>query len=244
MPVIDHWWQTETGWSIAANCMGIELLPVKPARRPGRCRAGTCRCWTPRGTRCRPARSAPSPASCPCRRAPPRPCGTPRSASATPTSTNFPGYYEDRRCRLHRRGRLRLRHGPHRRHHQRRRPPALHRRHGGGAGRPSRRRRVRGDRRGRPPEGPAAGRLPGAEGRRRATTRWSTRWSDGARPIGPVAAFKQATVVKRLPKTRSGKILRATMRKIASSTPSSPPRAWTGTATVRPTRTSSPPWPT
>ncbi len=28
-PVIDHWWQTETGWSIAANCMGIELLPVK-----------------------------------------------------------------------------------------------------------------------------------------------------------------------------------------------------------------------
>jgi len=33
--------------------------------------------------------------------------------------------------------------------------------------------------------------------------------------IGPVAAFKQATVVKRLPKTRSGKILRGTMRKIA-----------------------------
>ncbi len=33
--------------------------------------------------------------------------------------------------------------------------------------------------------------------------------------IGPVAAFKQATVVKRLPKTRSGKILRGTMKKIA-----------------------------
>ncbi len=33
--------------------------------------------------------------------------------------------------------------------------------------------------------------------------------------IGPVAAFKQAAVVKRLPKTRSGKILRATMQKIA-----------------------------
>jgi propionyl-CoA synthetase len=29
IPVIDHWWQTETGWSIAANCMGIELQPVK-----------------------------------------------------------------------------------------------------------------------------------------------------------------------------------------------------------------------
>ncbi|MBN2232651.1 MAG: propionyl-CoA synthetase [Deltaproteobacteria bacterium] len=29
-PVIDHWWQTETGWPIAANCMGIEQYPVKP----------------------------------------------------------------------------------------------------------------------------------------------------------------------------------------------------------------------
>ncbi len=28
-PVIDHWWQTETGWSIAANCMGLGMLPVK-----------------------------------------------------------------------------------------------------------------------------------------------------------------------------------------------------------------------
>ena len=30
VPVIDHWWQTETGWAIAANCMGIEPLPIKP----------------------------------------------------------------------------------------------------------------------------------------------------------------------------------------------------------------------
>jgi len=28
-PVIDHWWQTETGWPIGANCLGIEQLPVK-----------------------------------------------------------------------------------------------------------------------------------------------------------------------------------------------------------------------
>jgi len=28
VPVIDHWWQTETGWSICANCLGIEQLPV------------------------------------------------------------------------------------------------------------------------------------------------------------------------------------------------------------------------
>jgi propionyl-CoA synthetase len=35
--------------------------------------------------------------------------------------------------------------------------------------------------------------------------------------IGPVASFKTVMVVARLPKTRSGKILRATMRKIADS---------------------------
>ena len=33
VPVIDHWWQTETGWSICANPAGIELLD---------CRAGSC----------------------------------------------------------------------------------------------------------------------------------------------------------------------------------------------------------
>jgi propionyl-CoA synthetase len=30
IPVIDHWWQTETGWPIAANCLGIEPMPMKP----------------------------------------------------------------------------------------------------------------------------------------------------------------------------------------------------------------------
>jgi propionyl-CoA synthetase len=29
VPVIDHWWQTETGWPVAANCLGLERLPVK-----------------------------------------------------------------------------------------------------------------------------------------------------------------------------------------------------------------------
>ena len=44
--------------------------------------------------------------------------------------------------------------------------------------------------------------------------------------IGPVAAFKRAIVVKRLPKTRSGKILRGTMKKIADG------QAWTMPATI------------
>jgi propionyl-CoA synthetase len=30
VPVIDHWWQTESGWAMAANPRGIEALPVKP----------------------------------------------------------------------------------------------------------------------------------------------------------------------------------------------------------------------
>jgi len=29
IPVIDHWWQTETGWAICANCMGLHHFPVK-----------------------------------------------------------------------------------------------------------------------------------------------------------------------------------------------------------------------
>jgi len=30
VPVIDHWWQTETGWAIGANTAGLGLLPIKP----------------------------------------------------------------------------------------------------------------------------------------------------------------------------------------------------------------------
>jgi propionyl-CoA synthetase len=44
--------------------------------------------------------------------------------------------------------------------------------------------------------------------------------------IGPVAAFKTAIVVKRLPKTRSGKVLRGVMRRIANGEP------WTMPATI------------
>lgn len=36
LPVFDHWWQTETGWAIAGNPVGLEALPTKPgsATRP------------------------------------------------------------------------------------------------------------------------------------------------------------------------------------------------------------------
>jgi len=30
IPVIDHWWQTETAWPVGSNCAGLGLVPVKP----------------------------------------------------------------------------------------------------------------------------------------------------------------------------------------------------------------------
>ena len=30
VPVIDHWWQTETGWPVGANCVGLGMSPIKP----------------------------------------------------------------------------------------------------------------------------------------------------------------------------------------------------------------------
>ncbi|MFE3847284.1 AMP-binding protein [Flavobacterium sp. LB3P45] len=30
VPAIDHWWQTESGWPMTANMMGVEYLPIKP----------------------------------------------------------------------------------------------------------------------------------------------------------------------------------------------------------------------
>jgi acyl-coenzyme A synthetase/AMP-(fatty) acid ligase len=35
-PVIDHWWQTESGWPMLANMVGVELLPIKPGSA-GKC---------------------------------------------------------------------------------------------------------------------------------------------------------------------------------------------------------------
>ena len=106
------------------------MLPVKPGsptkavpglrrRDPRRRRAASCppgEIGTHRhqAARCRPAA---------CRRS-----GTTTTGFERPTSTRYPGLLPDRRRRLHRRGRLPLRHEPHRRHHQRGRPPALHRR--------------------------------------------------------------------------------------------------------------------
>src|SRR6201998_3728606 len=49
VPVIDHWWQTETGWAIAGNPVGLGMLPIKHGSptgatpgHDGRLRGGAC----------------------------------------------------------------------------------------------------------------------------------------------------------------------------------------------------------
>src|SRR5690606_3778610 len=49
LPVIDHWWQTETGWPIAANCLGLGLLPVKSGSPTVAVPGWDVRCLDPEG---------------------------------------------------------------------------------------------------------------------------------------------------------------------------------------------------
>ena len=54
VPVIDNWWQTETGWPIAANLRGLEPMPIKPGSPsvpvPGFRRPSARRAWADRAT--------------------------------------------------------------------------------------------------------------------------------------------------------------------------------------------------
>jgi hypothetical protein len=126
VPVVDNWWQTETGWPIAANPEASS--PPDQARLAVGVRARL----SGRGPRSRSARSLPPATEGAICIKLPLPPGT------FPTLYNdderfislhggIPWLLPHRRRRLHRRGRLRLRHGPHRRCAQRRRPPPLDR---------------------------------------------------------------------------------------------------------------------
>ena len=225
VPVVDHWWQTETAWSIAANPVGLGMLPVNMALRASRCLATTSRPRR-RGQAGRPRHARQPRGEAALAAWLPADAVERRRALSRELPRRFPRLLQDRRRRLHRRGRLRLRHGAHRRHHQRRRPPPLDRRHGGGFLRPSRCGRMRRHRRRRRAEGPGAVRLRRAEGGAGARGLGAAgRMRGGVREaIGPVAAFRTVHIVKRLPKTRSGKILRGTMRQIAEGETRRPPR--------------------
>lgn len=54
IPVIDHWWQTETGWAIAADPMGVEAMPVKPGSATVPMPGYDVRILRPDGTACDP----------------------------------------------------------------------------------------------------------------------------------------------------------------------------------------------
>ena len=86
---------------------------------------------------------------------------------------------------------------------------------------------MRGHRHRRRAQGRGAVRLHRAQGRRRRPSEIESECVALVRDkIGPVAAFKLAITVPRLPKTRSGKILRGTMKKIADG------ETWTMPATI------------
>ena len=52
IPVVDHWWQTETGWAIAADPMGVEALPIKPGSPTVPMPGYDVRILRPDGTQC------------------------------------------------------------------------------------------------------------------------------------------------------------------------------------------------
>jgi propionyl-CoA synthetase len=94
VPVIDHWWQTETGWPIAANCLGIERLPVKHGSPTLPVPGWDMRVVDDAATTCRRAPPARSWPSCRCRPARCPRCGTPTSASSAAYLADYPGYYK------------------------------------------------------------------------------------------------------------------------------------------------------
>jgi propionyl-CoA synthetase len=217
VPVIDNWWQTETGSPIASNCLGIELLPFKPGSPTRPVPGYEVHALSPEGEQM-----------------PPGEIGAlaiklPMAPAALPTLWNndqrfvdsymaeFPGYYQtgdagivDEDGYLHVMSRtddiINV---------------AGHRLSTGGmeevlASHPDVAEcaviGVADDLKGQVP----LGFLVLKDGVNREHQEIVTEVVQMVRDrIGPVAAFKQATVVHRLPKTRSGKILRATMQKIA-----------------------------
>ena len=112
VPVIDHWWQTETGWAIAGNPVGLGTLPVKHGSptvpMPGYDLHVLDEGGKPRAApdthghdRHQAAAAAGLPAD-PVER---------RRALPRELPRRLPGLLQDGGRRLHRRGRLRLRHG-------------------------------------------------------------------------------------------------------------------------------------
>ena len=228
VPIIDHWWQTETGWAIASSCLGIDTPTVIPGS-PGRPAPG----WDlvaldPDGNEL-----APGDVGALCVRLPMPPSASPTLWNAEERFvkaylSGFPGFYEtadagfiDEAGYVHVMARTddiinvaghRLSTG------------ALEEvltAHADVAecavvG-------VADDLKGQLPVGFLVLKVGAEAGNDKVV---SEVIASIRKTIGPVAAFKSAVVVDRLPKTRSGKILRGTIAHIADDTP------WTMPATV------------
>jgi len=217
VPVIDHWWQTETGWSIAGNYLGVERLPVKPGSptRPGP--GWDLRVLDPEGHAVPPGQTGALVAKLPL------PPGTfptlwnARERYVTSYFAHFPGYYETGDAgMIDRDGYVFV---------MARTDDIInvagHRLSTGAmeevlAAHPDVAEcavvGVADALKGQVPVGFVVLKKGAATPEERLVRELVQLVRDR---IGPVAAFKQACVVQRLPKTRSGKILRATMRKIA-----------------------------
>jgi propionyl-CoA synthetase len=217
VPVIDHWWQTETGWAIAANCIGIERLPVVPGS-PTRAAPG----WDLRVLDAAGNEEAPGTIGALAVRLPMPPGSSPTLWNADERFRQtyldtFPGYYQTADAGyVDERGYVFV---------MARTDDIInvagHRLSTGAmeevlAAHPDVAEcaviGVADELKGQVP----VGFLVLKAGVDRGHDEISAEAVQLVRDrIGPVAAFKTATVVERLPKTRSGKILRGTMRRIA-----------------------------
>jgi acyl-coenzyme A synthetase/AMP-(fatty) acid ligase len=98
VPVVDHWWQTETGWRSPATRSASSLFAVKPGSATKPMPGWDVQALGDDGHPVPAGRSARSAASCRCRRARCRRCGMPRSASSAPISRSS-RLVQDRRRR-------------------------------------------------------------------------------------------------------------------------------------------------
>ena len=221
VPVIDHWWQTETGWAICANCIGIQQLPVKHGSTARPVPGMDVRVVDDGNQEVEPGRSGALVVKLPL---PPGTFTTLWNAPERFTEsylTRFPGYYntadagymgEDGYVHVMSRTDDIIN-------------VAGHRLSTGAmeevlAAHPDVAEcavvGVQDQLKGQLPLGLLVLKA-GAEGKPGEIVKSVVRMV--RERIGPVAAFKTAVVVDRLPKTRSGKILRSTMRKIADGLP-------------------------
>ena len=199
VPVVDNWWQTETGWPIAANPRGLEPLPLKEGSPSVAVPGYDVRVLDGEGNEVRAGhRGQHRRSGCRCR---PGPCPTLWGDDERYVSSYlsaFPGYYTtgdggyvDADGYLYVLGRTddvinvaghRLSTGV----------------HGGGGRRAPGGRRVRRDRRRRRPQGPVAPRRSWCSRAVSRSTRTSSRRqivADVREHVGPVAAFREVVIV-------------------------------------------------